>query len=432
VDISISNLNYHRYLWRLVIVLAALALLVTGCRPVTAEWPTYTHGGLGITFAYPPGWTVEASDLATLLATRSPEQILNWWEHHTIRMQGPSQGCEYGDTIDIALQPYTLASLSNLQDYVDLSHQEWYLDSPFGNETLHYAIPVPPDVMPAGADWIFISAVEHQFFYVYTIWIVRDEMVYAISYRSLNYFAGEDRLNPELENRLHRIAASMRFDPAALAALRAAGIFWGDENRIYGQLPVTLTNPDVAICDFTCWQADAAQHLLAASREEAAAQLGISLEPTATPPTPASAMTYASPNADHLVRYFGYTTYGERFPGFEVWYDPQLWEFGERQEYNQPELVNRQEPACVLNLRGDPGARPFLGCAGLAGQRWRVFLSHDKYLSYSTTADRITYIFGIALPDSYAREQPSVCQQMAEDVIDTFVIAEKPEERSDQ
>ena len=120
-----------------------------------------------------------------------------------------------------------------------------------------------------------------------------------------------------------------------------------------------------------------------------------------------------------LVKYHGYSGYGNQYPDFEVWYNPDLWEFGLNNN-----LVHRGDPSCSLVLQtgaDDASTGPPVEVT-LAGRPWNYRLRFDNSLVYITPFRNMVYIFDVHLSEKYDGANKSRCQELAEDVLDTFLL----------
>ena len=66
-----------------------------------------------------------------------------------------------------------------------------------------------------------------------------------------------------------------------------------------------------------------------------------------------------------------------------------------------------------------------LSAVNLAGREWTVYDLGDNRWSYSIGVDSGGYIFDVEAPEAYSDTDKGVCQQAAEDVIDTFALLPK-------
>jgi hypothetical protein len=123
-----------------------------------------------------------------------------------------------------------------------------------------------------------------------------------------------------------------------------------------------------------------------------------------------------------LVRYQGPNPYRSS-PAFSVDYDPSVWEFVEKDgSGREPKLNHRSIPQCSVWLRAGPmGAQP-VSTAQIAGYDWTIFLVQPDIMMYSIPWDDISFIFGLILPEPYAPDVKSPCQQALEDVMQTFQV----------
>jgi hypothetical protein len=136
----------------------------------------------------------------------------------------------------------------------------------------------------------------------------------------------------------------------------------------------------------------------------------------------------ASPTDRQMTLISGLVFYPEQ-PPYEVWYEAGIWQYTERADA-EPVLVNREIPDCYLSLRGEATEATPISKAILAGREWRIYGSgwepgslHNS-LYYSITEPG-NYIFRVDLPEPYQAGEKSHCQQLAEEVIDTFAIVQE-------
>ena len=108
-----------------------------------------------------------------------------------------------------------------------------------------------------------------------------------------------------------------------------------------------------------------------------------------------------------------------KLPPYEIWYDASIWQYTERED-EEPGLINREDPNCYLSLRGEAGEAPPVAKVVLAGLEWTIY--DGKYSTYYSITDPFNYIFRVDLPDPYQLTAKSTCQQLAEEVINTFRI----------
>lgn len=121
-----------------------------------------------------------------------------------------------------------------------------------------------------------------------------------------------------------------------------------------------------------------------------------------------------------LVKYRGYSGYGFEYPDFEVWYDPIIWEFVP----DDNRLVYHNEPNCSLILQSgatDAVISPPADIT-LAGRLWHYQLTFGNRLAYYTHFGNIVYIFDVSLSEKYDETIKSICQQLAEEVLNTFTL----------
>lgn len=123
-----------------------------------------------------------------------------------------------------------------------------------------------------------------------------------------------------------------------------------------------------------------------------------------------------------LVRYQGPNPYRSS-PAFSVDYDPSVWEFVEKDgSGREPELNHRGNPQCSVWLQAGPmGAQP-ISTARIAEYDWTIFQVQPDIIMYSMPWDDISFIFGLILPEPYAPDVKSPCQQALEDVMQTFQV----------
>jgi hypothetical protein len=122
------------------------------------------------------------------------------------------------------------------------------------------------------------------------------------------------------------------------------------------------------------------------------------------------------------VRYQGPNPY-RASPAFSVDYDPSVWEFVEQDgSGREPRLDHRGIAQCSVWLGAGPvGAEP-VSTINLAGYEWTVSRVQQEILMYATPMDDIAFIFGLFLPEPYATDVTSPCQQALEAVMQTFQI----------
>lgn len=127
---------------------------------------------------------------------------------------------------------------------------------------------------------------------------------------------------------------------------------------------------------------------------------------------------------EHLTHVSDLVSYPE-IPPYEVWYDAEIWQFTEDDE---PGLVNLEDSNCYLSLRNAPGGAEPVDAISLAGRVWTIFGGTDENgepassIVYSTQAGDGGYLFRIDLPEPYQEGEKSICEQLAEEVIDTFRV----------
>lgn len=126
-----------------------------------------------------------------------------------------------------------------------------------------------------------------------------------------------------------------------------------------------------------------------------------------------------------LTRVSGLVLYPE-LPPYEVWYDANVWQFGGDME---PRLTNRDNPDCYLSLLGPAMENESLDHVRLAGRNWTIRGGGwdengelGNSIIYVSLEGVGAYIFEVDLPEPYQAGEKSICQQLAEDVIDTFKI----------
>jgi hypothetical protein len=128
-----------------------------------------------------------------------------------------------------------------------------------------------------------------------------------------------------------------------------------------------------------------------------------------------------------LTRFSGLAIYSG-LPAYEVWYDAEIWQFIENDE---PGLVNLKDSNCYLSLRGKAGGGDPVDAISLAGRVWTIFGGADENgepgssIVYSTLVGGGGYLFRIDLPEPYQEGEKSSCEQLAEEVIDTFIELDK-------
>lgn len=158
---------------------------------------------------------------------------------------------------------------------------------------------------------------------------------------------------------------------------------------------------------------------------------------TAIPATPApidapaqpAPTTAPLPELDH---HRGPSPYGAQFPEFEVVYDPALWEFVyDNGTGRQDQLVNRQDPTCVVWLQAGPIGMTPRGEEALGVHTWQVGGDHmaalDAYVAlYSLRLDDGGYVIGVIFPngEEYRAADKGTCQRLAEEVIATVEVVE--------
>lgn len=108
-------------------------------------------------------------------------------------------------------------------------------------------------------------------------------------------------------------------------------------------------------------------------------------------------------------------------PHFEVVFDETIWQFVNTR-YNGPQLIMRKEPRCILDLRAGATRRENLGTTEFAGKTWSFSKGGRHFLAYSLPHGVAGFIFGVYLPQEFDVTQPSMCQQAAELILDTFII----------
>ena len=143
---------------------------------------------------------------------------------------------------------------------------------------------------------------------------------------------------------------------------------------------------------------------------------------TQTPSGAAAEPEPITPTSRKLIHYEGPNPYRST-PMFGIDYDPSVWEFIEQDgSGREPRLDHRSIAVCSVWLGAGPvGAEP-VSTINLAGHEWTVSRVQPEILMYTTPIDDIAFIFGLFLPEPYATDVTSPCQQALEAVMQTFQV----------
>jgi hypothetical protein len=123
-----------------------------------------------------------------------------------------------------------------------------------------------------------------------------------------------------------------------------------------------------------------------------------------------------------LLSYRGESPYGDIGAPFEILYDSAVWELINEPESRNNRLSNLRESGCILRLQTGPVGAPTVDRVILADREWFINQIRPNIISYSLPVDTYGYIFGVELPEEYSNATKSSCQQMAEEVLDTFSL----------
>jgi hypothetical protein len=110
---------------------------------------------------------------------------------------------------------------------------------------------------------------------------------------------------------------------------------------------------------------------------------------------------------------------------YGIRYDPSEWQYtDETTEYfSFPKLVHRHITDCYLQLDAGGTGAEFVTYRELADLEWSIYLINKKLLGYVVNIDNVYFLFDVGLPDEFSTIDITACQQDAEEVLDTFVVA---------
>ncbi|MCC6454599.1 MAG: hypothetical protein IT328_06630 [Caldilineaceae bacterium] len=210
-------------------------------RQVEADWQTYSSPYWGVSFRYPPGWSVTGAETtARLPTTASPSEAT--YIADTVGVPifiSPTTG-EDG-SLYLILAYYTLSEGGSLAEWV-ANYNEYFGRMGLGGPIPLHLSTIPTSYLPAGVTQGVFAIGEHRVNLPRTLWLERDGLIY-------NFNSVYNR--PEDVARMFAIAASMEFDPDAEARLRASGGFRGDDETLRQEL--AKMDAEIADdCDPTC------------------------------------------------------------------------------------------------------------------------------------------------------------------------------------
>ncbi len=210
----------------------------------------YTHPEWGLIFDYPSDWAVSIPDFGALAQRPDdlPEDLpyepnleyMRTLGHH-ISLYPTDTAKRPAAEIMIAVDTFTISPGTDLQTWVDLVHELNAIENPLANETTVRSVEVTDFPFAAVADQVVYDILENSHFQIATIWLAKGELVFILSTSD----------QPEARQVLEAVAASVRFDEARMAELRAKALFSGDENAIIDTIQ-RLQPPPTPECDSIC------------------------------------------------------------------------------------------------------------------------------------------------------------------------------------
>jgi hypothetical protein len=112
-------------------------------------------------------------------------------------------------------------------------------------------------------------------------------------------------------------------------------------------------------------------------------------------------------------------------PRFDVAYDTDAWEYVEDDgSGRQSQLKHRSLPGCTIWLRAGPVDATEAATVWLAERAWTLAQVQSNVILYAAPEGDIGWIFAVLLPEAYSGRGNSDCQDAAQQVIDTFTVAE--------
>ncbi len=385
----------------------------------------YTHPEWGLILDYPVDWTVDIPDFEAMAQRPDdlPEDLpyepnleyMRTLGHHISLQQSNADLPAAG--IMIAVETFTISPGTDLQTWVDLRHELGSIENPLANETTVRSVEVTDLPFATVADQVVYDILENSHFQIATIWLARCELVFSLR--------TSDR--PEARQMLEAVAASVRFDEARMAELRAKALFSGDENAII-DLITRLQPPPTVECDLVCRDAKILDEVLAQNPPVSPLAPVSPLSPLAAPnpplrlptPTPAPRISPFPP---------GYyeqdpEVWDENgvYPPFSITYDPAHWALVLPANGNGGDrLENQLVLGCWLHIGYGPMDAYLVEEKQLGGHLWKIYRMPPDGNAFAYRIN-IAYEFGPVLPGNATEAERQQCIQMTEDVISTFQL----------
>ncbi len=399
-------------------LLGLLLLALAGCSPLVVNgqeaavrqqasagpgdgWVEYTHPAWGISFRYPAAWTLSIPDFDKF-ATPPAEGVPEGYTYnpnieymrtlgHPISLYVPGKdGAPVSEAV-IALDVFTLSPGTDLKDWMELRNHLGATENPLADETTVTAVDTAGLPFADVGDQVAYSVLENRAIHTEVVWVAKGELVFLFM---------NSNTDPQVKEQFFQLVASLQFDPAHLAAIRARAQFSGTEQQMQESIALLRPQPTPA-CDSVCCDQKAYAEMYP--------------NPAGQEPSP-----LAAPAAE-LSSYSGQNGYGSAYPDFTVRYDPALWTLVAGVAGSSDTLESSVVVSCTVLLNIGPIGSPDIAHRMVGPYLWSVAATNNpRALQYSTqTADALSLFFGLIRPDVDFTERSAQCMSLAEAVIAT-------------
>jgi hypothetical protein len=363
--------------------------------PREDNWRTYTQPVWGISFHYPPEWSIEDA-----LGVNQQDESAAISTGLALYRDAENNSQQ---RIMIRLSPYTIGENTPLHNWEAIQDQRYRAMQPNYQIPYRLFVPVDPKYVPRQADDMVHTRIQTSQVQADRVWISKNGLVFNISI--------DDSTVLPLAI---AVISTLEFDTEQLEKLHSLDIFYGDERTLAADMITAWAQP-------TLTPTPTIDPLAAAT-------------PTPTPtPTVRATVTpsaFESPLVNGLKPYQGTSMMYGGMPPYKFGYDLTLWQLASDGQGTQY-LVHQEIPGCEINLSWGPFEAYPLAPIELDGYEWGLSyfpMNNVDALNYSLRWVNGSYIFSLRLPtrlpEGYNPDNKSDCQRDAEAVLGTFTIIE--------